>query len=410
MDALPGDNAPDRAYTSGAYFSAPLAAPGSSSDTPGLAHFWNQSYSPAPHSYLHPTLSTPAQHQLPQMVMSPTAFYTPGQSRKRPTFTWDRHHDENEPPADSPLLPPSKRRNTNPGPPFTASTPLRSTQTQLITQTANSSTPAAKRASPRSDEEKLDAALNGIQDAGFEGLGHFLASLFNGKAGYQKQRICQSLHKFLTNRNKPGRRPADIIQAMYDHPYSHIRRHEDRYDDSNSVIPDYAYPTEVDIPPKKVASTGTPAQATINNWVAATALNLVDKETSALAQDNSLRMPRGWTWESVVTISLQDVQKRIMQLAPLTWSTVANIAVSPNRRRQNHSARLGTEEEIEAKKESLNHASHSPWRVSGSSLHCGHIVMILLIGVYICYTHTTFYTKPLDFACAHCHRPAALYF
>lgn len=197
---------------------------------------------------------------------------------------------------------------------------------------------------------------------------------------------------------------------MYDHPYSHIRRHEDQYDDSNSDIPDYAYPTEVDILPKKVASTSTPAQATINNWVATTALNLVDRETSVLAQDDSLRMPCGWTWESVVAILLQDVQKQIMQLAPLTWSTVANIAVSPNRCRQNHSARLGTEEEIEAKKESLNHVSHSPWRVSGSSLHCRHIVKILLVGIYICYTHTTFYPQPLDFACAHCHQSAALYF
>ncbi|KAF4575305.1 hypothetical protein EYR40_004954 [Pleurotus pulmonarius] len=349
MDAPPGDNAPDRAYASGAYFSVPLVAPGSSLDSPGPIQFWNQAYNPAPHTYLHPTLSTPAQHQLPHMVMSPTAFYTAGQSRKRPTFTWDRDHDENEPPDGSPLLPPSKRRNTNSGFPSTSSTPLRSIQTPLIAQSSNSSTPAAKRASPRSDEEKLDAALNGIQDAGFDGLGHFLASLFNGKAGYQKQKICQSLHKFLTNRNKPGRRPADIVQAMYDHPYSHIRRHEDQYYDGDSIIPNYAYPVEVDIPPKRVVSNGTPAQATINSWVAATALGLVDKETKVLAKDVGLRMPDDWTWESVIATSLQDVQKRMMQLAPLTWSTIATIAVSPNRRQQNHNARLGTDADIEAK-------------------------------------------------------------
>ncbi|KAJ8699498.1 hypothetical protein PTI98_002608 [Pleurotus ostreatus] len=362
MDAPPGDNAPNRAYTSGSYFPVALVAPGSSWNTPGTVQFWNQPYGPAPHPYLHPTPSTPAQHQLPHMVMSPAAFYTPGQSRKRPTFTWDRDHDENEPLADSPLLPPSKRRNTNPGSPSTASAPLRSTQTPLIAQTSNSSTPAAKRASPRSDKEKLDAALNGIQNAGFEGLGHFFASLFNGKAGYQKQKICQSLHKFLTNHNKPGRRPADIVQAMYDHPYSHIRRHEDQFHDGNSIIPNYAYPVEADIPPKRVASTGTPAQATINSWVAATVLDLVDKETTVLAQDVGLRMPKDWTWESVIATSLQDVQRRMMQLAPLTWSTIATIAVSPNRRRQNHNARLGTDADIEAKKESLSHASHSPWR------------------------------------------------
>lgn len=366
MDVPPFDNADQHGSYYGQYSPqlgfSPLLVSGSQGPVP--FQLWNQ----ASHTHHgHPTPIPAARHQFAHPVMMPPAFYTPSSSRKRPAFTWD----ENEPPINLPLTNDSrKRQNTNSNTINAAST----LHTIYGSSTSDSLSPPApiasshlpqttsKRASPRSIEEKVDSALVGIQTAGFEGLSHFLAALFNGSARHQKQKSCQSLHKFLTNHNGPGRRPADIVQAIYEHPYSRVGRKEEPFHDA--IMPDYAYPLDLDVPEADLAQPGTPAQATLNSWVAKMALKLVNGEAEALATEKSFRLPANWTWDAVTSLSLGDIQKRMVKLAPLTWSIIATVAVSPHRRLRSKNARSGTAEEIDAKKSDLEHASHSPWKVS----------------------------------------------
>ncbi|KAF9488156.1 hypothetical protein BDN71DRAFT_1513309 [Pleurotus eryngii] len=325
MNAPPYDNANQHGnyfdqHSAQLGFHPVLAVPASEGPIP--FQIWNQ----ASHSHHgHPTPLLPAQYQFAHPATMPPAFYTPSLSRKRPAFTWD----ENEPPVSSPLANDSRKRQN--------------TDSHMID---TASTPHAIHGSSTSDALSplsLIAPSHALQVKS-RPLASMVLAIFLP----------------LSSTNGLGRRPADIVQAIYEHPYSHVGRKEEPFHDA--IMPDYAYPLDLDVPETELAQPGTPAQATLNFWVAKMALKLVNGEAEALATEKSFRLPANWTWDAVTSLSLGDIQKRMVQLAPLTWSIIATVAVSPHRRLRSKNTCSSTAEEIDAKKSDLEHASHSPWK------------------------------------------------
>ncbi|TFK49174.1 hypothetical protein OE88DRAFT_1663608 [Heliocybe sulcata] len=89
-------------------------------------------------------------------------------------------------------------------------------------------------------DERLLEPLRNMKEAGFDGLGHYLATLFDPTANYTSNRsLNQSLASFLSGSGAIGRRPVDIVGYLHQH--HHGEKDKDKVAaDMQAVLPEYA--------------------------------------------------------------------------------------------------------------------------------------------------------------------------
>lgn len=225
-----------------------------------------------------------------------------------------------------------------------------------------------------SDEDKIKQVLVAIKDCRFQGLGHFLATLFDPTAAYSNQTTVQALTSFLGSASSPGRSPTNIVQAWIKHPRSQLGSGTDLCD----LIPTYAHPIEFDLPPASGADSdrATGARRSLERLAVKITLGLVEEETEALIGEKSFRPPKDWSWDVFRKLTMKSLQKKLMALAPVIWSFFLALSVSPNRREHIAEVReqldLCTKDSPEYSKliDSINDVPHNPWSVSFQQYVC----------------------------------------
>ncbi|KAF4576955.1 hypothetical protein EYR36_004939 [Pleurotus pulmonarius] len=274
---------------------------------------------------------------------------------------------------------PSKRRQlAHPSEPQTptpdARRALRDTSTHNVPQPPSRS--SSLRRSPMSDEDKIKQVLVAIKDCRFQGLGHFLATLFNPAAAYSNQTTVQALTSFLGSASSPGQSPTSIVQAWIKHPRSQLGSGTDLCD----LIPTYAHPIEFDLPSASGSDSDRAmgARRSLKRLAVKITLGLVEEETEALIGEKSFRPPKDWSWDVFRKLTMKSLQKKLMTLAPVIWSFFLALSVSPNRREHIAEVReqldLFTKDSPEYSKliDSINDVPHNPWSA------CAFLIMVAL--------------------------------
>ncbi|KAJ8509558.1 hypothetical protein ONZ45_g8295 [Pleurotus djamor] len=229
------------------------------------------------------------------------------------------------------------------------------------------------RASPRTWEQKLAGALASITDEhGFDSFGHFLQQLFDTRAHYKHPVVSQTVASFLGGRNIDNRAPMAIVHAWYKHPKSS----EQTPYDPQAILPPFSIPYDLPhlTPQSSEAETSVRlgTRDALSHWAVKTTLDKIDEEAELLAQEPSFHTPSPWSWEALSSFSIQSVKEKIISLAPVTWSALTTISVSPKRRSNINQARNASPDAssgTEPKKgwdAYFKDLSHDPW--SGSAV------------------------------------------
>ncbi|KAI5822143.1 hypothetical protein K523DRAFT_257456 [Schizophyllum commune Tattone D] len=178
-----------------------------------------------------------------------------------------------------------------------------------------------------SKEEKLRVTLNFLRIAGFEGLGGFLADIFEDKV-YQDSSLTQQVSNFLNARSaRPREHPEAILRQIYAHRQSQ-RWHEGCEEKPYLGLPRYALP-----PSKRFVTIDQGPQNSTRNAFDAWALGIVMKKIRAEAErlcELEIFQSAGTApgWKNILSFDVGIAQEVISECAPILFSLLTTLAVN----------------------------------------------------------------------------------
>ncbi|KAF8603103.1 hypothetical protein BDV93DRAFT_508619 [Ceratobasidium sp. AG-I] len=172
------------------------------------------------------------------------------------------------------------------------------------------------------------------------GLGDFLQCIFDPATTESLTKDqCKSLASWFNGQTRVGTRPAEIVDAIYRHPYGIHRDHNilQRAAFSELSTPQHspahvsAHPRQASLLPSigSTPSTSVNAREGLEELMVRGTLYLVEREAQVLT-DPKDGLPRGanLTWSDVDGLSDNNYRQKLQQIAPVLWAILSTVVLS----------------------------------------------------------------------------------